>query len=114
MQPEAMESMWKVVERDSLLTPAQLKRLGDHKYSASDGSLLDGLCMKQSRPHLLPNVPMSLQYLVGLRFWDWLVEKYPLWLAPNLITLIGFLCNLIAVVILSALAPTGKEDVRLA
>lgn len=47
----------------------ELKRLTLHKYSAVDTSYLDELCMK--------------------KFWDRLVQYYPMWLAPNLITLIG-------------------------
>lgn len=85
-----MDAAMELVERDCLLSPAQLKRLGEHKYSSEGLSILDELCMK--------------------RWWDWLVLRYPLWLAPNLITLVGFLCNLVAVLILAAYSPSGKDE----
>ncbi|KIH47948.1 hypothetical protein ANCDUO_21987, partial [Ancylostoma duodenale] len=74
---------------DCLMTPEELKRLADHKYSAVDTSWLDELCMKY--------------------FWEWAVEFYPLWLAPNLITLIGLIVNLITVLVLSHYCPTARE-----
>ncbi|VDK42988.1 unnamed protein product [Anisakis simplex] len=75
--------MWDCYVRgDCQLKPAEMERLGNHKYSAVDVSWLDELCMK--------------------RFWDYLVTFYPLWLAPNLITLIGLIVNLITVLILSS------------
>ena len=27
------------------------------------------------------------------RFWDWVAEFYPVWLAPNMVTSVGFLCS---------------------
>uniref|UniRef100_A0A493TPQ7 Cholinephosphotransferase 1 n=1 Tax=Anas platyrhynchos platyrhynchos TaxID=8840 RepID=A0A493TPQ7_ANAPP len=54
------------------LSPAQLKRLEQHRYSAAGRSLLE--------PWLQP-------------YWAWLVEQLPLWLAPNAITLGGLLLN---------------------
>ncbi|KAK0406772.1 hypothetical protein QR680_018795 [Steinernema hermaphroditum] len=80
----------KYVESDCQLSPEQLKRLGQHKYSAVDTSWLDELCMK--------------------RFWDKVVLLYPLWLAPNLITLTGFLINLITVLILSQFCYSATEE----
>ncbi|EYC12632.1 hypothetical protein Y032_0046g1334 [Ancylostoma ceylanicum] len=77
------------LEYDCLMTPEELKRLADHKYSAVDTSWLDELCMKY--------------------FWEWAVEFYPLWLAPNLITLIGLIVNLITVLVLSHYCPTARE-----
>ncbi|ETN70819.1 CDP-alcohol phosphatidyltransferase [Necator americanus] len=71
------------------MTPEELKRLSEHKYSAVDTSWLDELCMKY--------------------FWEWAVDFYPLWLAPNLITLIGLIVNLITVLVLSHYCPTARE-----
>ncbi|XP_065909697.1 choline/ethanolaminephosphotransferase 1-like isoform X1 [Dysidea avara] len=57
------------------LTSSQLQRLVEHKYKSCGTSLLDPV----------------LQI-----YWRWLVTCMPLWLAPNLITFIGLLINLIA------------------
>lgn len=65
--------------RSRLLSAAQLKRLGDHKYSCSSSSLLDA----------------ALQ-----PWWSWLVLRLPLWLAPNLITTIGLAVNVFTSLIL--------------
>ncbi|KHJ88589.1 CDP-alcohol phosphatidyltransferase [Oesophagostomum dentatum] len=77
------------LEYDCLMTPEELKRLAEHKYSALDTSYLSDFCMKH--------------------FWEWVGEFYPLWLAPNLITLIGLIVNLITVLVLSHYCPTAKE-----
>uniref|UniRef100_A0A1I7XKB5 CHHC U11-48K-type domain-containing protein n=1 Tax=Heterorhabditis bacteriophora TaxID=37862 RepID=A0A1I7XKB5_HETBA len=101
------------LEYDCLLTPEELNRLSDHKYSALDTSWLDELCMKV--------------------LWEKVVTYYPLWLAPNLITLIAITCvkihldafvsylgekprdylglvvNLITVLTLTYFCPTAKE-----
>ncbi|TMS36783.1 hypothetical protein L596_003865 [Steinernema carpocapsae] len=83
-------STWeKYVEGDCQLSEQQLERLGDHKYSAVDTSWLDELCMK--------------------RFWEYVVSFYPLWLAPNLITLVGLVINLITCLILSKFCPSATE-----
>lgn len=65
--------------KKKLLSPAQLKRLTEHKYSCTSISLLD--------PFLQP-------------WWCWLVSKTPLWLAPNLITIVGLAVNIITTLIL--------------
>lgn len=44
------------------------------------------------------------------RFWDKVVTVYPMWLAPNLITLLGLIINLITVLILSYYCYTATED----
>ncbi|KAK0397196.1 hypothetical protein QR680_002028 [Steinernema hermaphroditum] len=78
------------IEGDCQLPALQLERLGDHKYSAVDTSWLDELCMK--------------------RFWEKVVSLYPLWLAPNLITLVGLVTNLITVLILSQFCYSATEQ----
>lgn len=41
-------SIWNTyVEHDCLMDEQQLKRLGEHKYSAQDSSFLDEMCMKK-------------------------------------------------------------------
>lgn len=45
---DSMRSAWEgYLERDCQLTPAEMERLGNHKYSASDVSWLDDLFMKR-------------------------------------------------------------------
>ncbi|XP_011331571.1 cholinephosphotransferase 1 isoform X6 [Ooceraea biroi] len=72
-----------------LLSPGQLKRLSEHKYSCTTNSLLDAL--------LQP-------------WWDWLVSKVPLWLAPNLITVLGLIVNVITTLILVYYSPDAKAE----
>ena len=53
-----------------VLSPAQLRRLREHKYRCHGSSIAED--------HLL-------------RFFhDWLITRVPLWVAPNLITFLGF------------------------
>lgn len=65
--------------KERLLSDAQLKRLGEHKYSCTSNSICDSL--------LQP-------------WWNWLVTYVPIWLAPNLITLTGLFINVITTLIL--------------
>lgn len=62
-----------------LLSADQLRRLSEHKYSVTNISLLD--------PYIQP-------------WWIWLVNKTPLWMAPNLITIIGLAVNVVTALIL--------------
>uniref|UniRef100_A0A0N5A3B7 diacylglycerol cholinephosphotransferase n=1 Tax=Parastrongyloides trichosuri TaxID=131310 RepID=A0A0N5A3B7_PARTI len=74
---------------DCHLTPIEINRLGNHKYNASDSSILD--------------------HLIFQRFWNWLVQFLPLSLAPNTITLLGLISNLITVGVLSSYCYTATE-----
>lgn len=74
-------------QKKRLLSPIQLKKLSEHKYSCTSVSILD--------PFLQP-------------WWCWLVSKTPLWLAPNLITIIGLIINIITTLILISYSPDGK------
>ncbi|XP_038612469.1 cholinephosphotransferase 1 [Tachyglossus aculeatus] len=71
------------------LSPAQLRRLEEHRYSAAGRSLLEP--------------PLQ-------RFWGWLLERVPPWLAPNAITLTGLLLNLLTTLLLVAYCPTATEQ----
>ncbi|KAK6183919.1 hypothetical protein SNE40_002324 [Patella caerulea] len=73
-----------------VLTTHQLQKLSDHKYSAEGSSFLE------------PGFQV---------FWRWLVEKVPLWLAPNTITSIGLAINIITTMILVLYSPDAKQDV---
>ncbi|XP_011871645.1 PREDICTED: cholinephosphotransferase 1 isoform X9 [Vollenhovia emeryi] len=75
--------------KERLLSPGQLKRLSEHKYSCTSNSLLDGL--------LQP-------------WWDWLVSKVPLWLAPNLITVLGLIVNIVTTLILVYYSPDARVE----
>lgn len=72
------------------LSLAQLKRLEEHKYSASGRSLFDPPC----------------QIL-----WNWLILKVPLWVAPNTLTITGLLVNIITTLLLVYYCPTATEEV---
>uniref|UniRef100_A0A8C0J5Q1 Cholinephosphotransferase 1 n=1 Tax=Chelonoidis abingdonii TaxID=106734 RepID=A0A8C0J5Q1_CHEAB len=71
------------------LSAAQLRRLEQHRYSASGRSLLEP--------------PLQL-------YWAWLVEQIPAWLAPNTITLSGLLLNLLTTLLLIAYCPSATEQ----
>ncbi|XP_058836579.1 cholinephosphotransferase 1 isoform X4 [Topomyia yanbarensis] len=75
--------------KNKLLQPGQLKKLGEHKYSCTNVSMLD--------PFLQP-------------WWCWLVARVPLWLAPNLITSVGLIVNIITTLILIYFSPNGREE----
>uniref|UniRef100_A0A0N5BV07 diacylglycerol cholinephosphotransferase n=1 Tax=Strongyloides papillosus TaxID=174720 RepID=A0A0N5BV07_STREA len=77
------------LERDCILSHEEITRLGNHKYSASDNSILVNLFFRN--------------------FWDWLIQFFPTWLAPNTITLIGLIINLITVLTLSKFCYTATE-----
>lgn len=76
--------------KEKLLSPGQLRRLSEHKYSCTTNSFLDG----------------SLQ-----PWWNWLVSKIPLWLAPNLITIVGLIVNIATTLILIYYSPDAKTEV---
>ncbi len=61
---------------DPVLTPTQLKRLKEHQYKSETNSVLE--------------------YYIFNPFWNWLITYVPLWLAPNLITFIGFCLSILA------------------
>ncbi|KAK3525670.1 hypothetical protein QTP70_004316 [Hemibagrus guttatus] len=71
------------------LSPAQLKRLEQHKYSAAGRSLLEPPCQI---------------------YWNWLVEQIPTWLAPNTLTITGLIINVFTTIILVFYCPTATEE----
>ncbi|XP_063926253.1 choline/ethanolaminephosphotransferase 1-like [Zophobas morio] len=62
------------ISSSGVLTARHFKGLRNHKYSAEDNSIIARVVM---RP-----------------FWDWILLKLPLWIAPNLLTFIGLLVNI--------------------
>ncbi|KAI6241695.1 hypothetical protein M3Y99_00331300 [Aphelenchoides fujianensis] len=86
-----MESVYEAyIEKDCRLDSGQIARLGNHKYSSVDASILDEIVMH--------------------KVWNWVVQLYPYWLAPNLITLIGLIVNLVTVLVLSHFCYTATEE----
>lgn len=73
----------------SRLSRQQLKRLEDHKYSSAGQSFLESLMQG---------------------YWCWLVNKVPLWMAPNLITIVGLATNVLTILILVYYCPTATEQ----
>jgi len=74
---------------ERILSDVQLKKLAEHKYSSSCQSLLDPIMQK---------------------YWQWFVNFVPLWVAPNLITIVGLAVNIITSIILILHCPTAKEE----
>ncbi|XP_004349905.1 choline/ethanolaminephosphotransferase 1 [Capsaspora owczarzaki ATCC 30864] len=72
------------------LTPAHVKGMREHKYACSTNSYLD--------------------LHVMVHFWNWLVKLVPLWVAPNLITMVGLIVNVATSVILLSFVPTGQGE----
>ena len=82
----------KFEELTPILTKSQLRNLDQHKYTASGVTLLD--------PVLQP-------------FWNWLVLQMPLYVAPNLITLVGLAINVLTSTILMIQSPNADQHVTL-
>jgi len=72
-----------------VLSIQQLKALSDHKYSSEGISVLEPLLQK---------------------FWRWLVELVPLWVAPNLITIFGLIINVATSLLLMYYSPDAKTQ----
>lgn len=75
-----------------ILSNLQLKRIGEHKYSHSGQTLLDPLMQK---------------------YWTWFVSYFPVWLAPNVMTLTGLCVNIITSLILVYYSPDAKQHVSI-
>ncbi|XP_031569116.1 choline/ethanolaminephosphotransferase 1-like [Actinia tenebrosa] len=71
----------------AVMNDEQLKRLSQHKYSSQCSTVLD---------------PFFQIY------WRWLVEQIPLWVAPNLLTVLGLIANVITSFILMYYCPQAK------
>ena len=75
-------------EMKEVLTPYQLNRLKDHQYRSEGISLVEHYVLRH--------------------FWNWLVERVPLWVAPNLITFTGF-CFTVGTALLMVLQDLNAE-----
>lgn len=78
-----------IFSSNDILTPAQLKRLAEHKYSSCGSTFLD--------PLLQP-------------YWNWLVTKLPLSLAPNLMTISGLIITIVTTLILVYYSPDAQQE----
>lgn len=67
--------------KERILSEPQLKKLGEHQYSCQSVSI----CDKFLQP-----------------YWNWLVLQVPLWLAPNLLTILGLIVNIFTALVLVA------------
>ncbi|XP_048409093.2 choline/ethanolaminephosphotransferase 1-like isoform X1 [Stegostoma tigrinum] len=74
------------------LSRQQLKRLEEHRYRSAGSSLLEPLMQT---------------------WWEWLVRRLPLWVAPNLITITGLALNVCTTLILMVYCPTATEQAPL-
>ena len=63
--------------RGPVLSAVQLRGIKGHAYSAQGISILDRF--------LQP-------------FWNWLVTLIPLWVAPNLVTFVGLIVNMVTII----------------
>lgn len=75
-----------------ILNERQLHRLTEHKYRSAGNTLLDPVMQK---------------------FWNWFITKIPLWMAPNLMTLVGLIVNAVTTIILVLYSPDGKQPVSM-
>ena len=73
-----------------VLSSNELKGLKEHKYSVVCNTLFD---------------PFMQVY------WRWLVELLPLWWAPNAITLVGLIINIVTTLFLIMYSPDAKQEV---
>ena len=79
----------KFEELTPILSKSQLKNLDQHKYSSSGNTLLD---------------PYFQIY------WNWLVQQVPLYVAPNLLTIVGLGINVLTSTILMLYSPNADSD----
>ncbi|KAL5288651.1 hypothetical protein ACFFRR_009092 [Megaselia abdita] len=79
-------SFW--IWKRPILKAQQLKRLSEHKYSCASSSLLDPQLQK---------------------WWNWLVSICPLYIAPNLITIVGLIVNILTTLVLVSYSPDGMS-----
>jgi len=77
-----------IFSETNILTDKELRKLREHVYSSSCASLLDPLMQK---------------------YWNWFVTLVPLWMAPNLITIVGLAVNIVTSLVLVLYCPTATE-----
>ncbi|GIY64380.1 hypothetical protein CDAR_12371 [Caerostris darwini] len=78
-----------IFSSSDIMTPLQLRKLSEHKYNSQGYTLLD--------PMLQP-------------FWNWLVNKLPYSLAPNLMTVNGLIITIVTTLILMYYSPDAQQE----
>ncbi|XP_022670928.1 cholinephosphotransferase 1-like [Varroa jacobsoni] len=78
------------ISYEKVLEPSQLRRLAQHKYNCEGRSLLEPLFQP---------------------FWNAVTARLPLWLAPNLMTMLGLIVNVLTTLLLVWYSPDGKSPV---
>uniref|UniRef100_A0A6B2EL10 diacylglycerol cholinephosphotransferase n=1 Tax=Phlebotomus kandelakii TaxID=1109342 RepID=A0A6B2EL10_9DIPT len=78
-----------MMKHNQVLSTTQLKRLENHKYSCQSSSLLD--------PILQP-------------WWNFLLRRIPMSLAPNFITIVGLMVNIASALVLILYSPDAKGE----
>jgi hypothetical protein len=74
-----------------VLNEQEIRRLREHKYESEGITLLDPFMQK---------------------YWKWLLQFCPLWVAPNLITIFGLAINIGTSILLMLFTNGAKEQVR--
>lgn len=74
----------------AIFNEEQIENLKKHTYDHGGTTLLDPYMQK---------------------YWDWFVEIFPLWMAPNLLTIIGLALHVSASIFLMILTNGAKEPV---
>jgi hypothetical protein len=74
-----------------VLNEQQIRRLKEHKYASEGTTLFDPFMQK---------------------FWKWLVEFCPLWVAPNLVTIVGLAINIGTSILLMIFTDGAREQVH--
>jgi len=77
-----------ILQDSPTLSDRELRKLKEHKYSSSCASLLDPTMQK---------------------YWNWLVTLCPMWVAPNLITIVGLVINIVTSAVLVWYCPNASE-----
>jgi len=77
-----------IFQESPILSEREIRGLKEHKYSSSCASLLDPIMQ---------------------RFWNWFVGLVPLWVAPNLITMVGLMVNILTTLLVVYHCPTATE-----
>ncbi|RNA33640.1 cholinephosphotransferase 1 isoform X2 [Brachionus plicatilis] len=88
--PNAKNTIKKKIDKmPAILTDIQLKNLDNHKYSSGGSTLLDPLFQP---------------------FWGWLVQQIPLSIAPNLVTIVGLILNVVTSSLFMIYSPNGDQE----
>lgn len=73
----------------AILTESQLERLKKHKYCAEGRSLTE---------------------FIFQPYWNWVVTLMPLWVAPNLITIVGLVLNVFTSLAVILYSPQANSN----